>query len=94
MIALTPVLHSSNIAACAYDPVAHILAVAFKPSGEVWHYKHVPLEVGEVMMTVVRQANAEHENGMAHDSSETPSVGRYFAATVKGHYDAEKIVAQ
>jgi hypothetical protein len=93
MIALTPVLRSGNIAACAYDPVAHIVAVEFS-GGAVWHYKHVPPEVGEVMMQVVQQANAAHESGMAHDSAETPSVGRYFAAMVRGKYDGEKIISE
>lgn len=93
MIALTPVLHSSNINAAAYDPVSHVLAVEFS-GGIVWHYREVPPSVGEVMMTVVQQANAAHESGLALDSDETPSVGRFFAAMVRGKFDSEKVTAE
>ena len=90
MIALTPVLHSSNINAVAYDSVAHVLAVEFS-GGTVWHYREVPPSVGEVMMTVVQQYNTAHESGMELDADETPSVGRFFSAMVKNHYEAVKI---
>lgn len=91
MIALTPVLKSSNIAGVAYDYLHEILAVEFS-GGTVWHYKHVPQEIGQGMMWVVQQANSVAETGLAMDDDDKPSVGRFFAARVKGKYDAEKIV--
>ena len=93
MIALTPVLHSSNINAVAYDSVAHVLAVEFS-GGAVWHYRDIPPSVGEVMMEVVQKANAAHESGLALDADETPSVGRFFSAMVRGKYDGEKVTAE
>lgn len=92
MIALTPVLKSSNIDAMAYDAANHVLAVAFKPAGVVWHYREVPETVGEMMMGVLERANEVTESGMAIYEDDTPSVGRALAEMVKGKYHAEKIV--
>lgn len=90
MIALTPVLRSSNITGVAFDSANRILAMAFL-GGSTWHYRDVPPEVGDVMMQVVQQANVAVESGLALDADETPSVGRFFAAKIKKQYDAEKI---
>jgi hypothetical protein len=90
MIALTPVLKSSNIDSVGYSHTDHILAVVFK-GGATWHYREVPQAVGAAMMDAVQQSNKAFEHGLAMDSEGVPSVGKLFATEIRWKYDSEKI---